>query len=111
MINFFGASSIILKNISQYCCMYSNRIYIEKFYCTYILSITSVTSYPQCHQAHRDTHILYMSNLRLISIQSTAAYAGPGPSVLVRFLKYVHTTDDLTYKNRCCLVSGQLDVQ
>lgn len=85
--------------------MYNNRIYIEKFYCTYILCITSVTSYPPCDQAHRDTHILYMSNLRSVSIQSTAAYAGPGPSVLVCFPKYVHTTDDLTYKNRCCLVS------
>lgn len=102
-INLFGASAIILKNISQYCCMYNNRIYIEKFYCTHILSITSVTSYPQRHQAH--THILYISNLRLVSIQSTAADAVPGPSVSVRFLKYVHTTDDLTYKNRCCLVS------
>lgn len=52
-INLLGVSAIIFKNISQYCCMYNNRIYIEKFYCTYILSITSVTSYPQRHQAHK----------------------------------------------------------
>lgn len=106
-INLFGASAIILKNISQYCCMYNNRIYIEKFYCTYILSITSVASYPQRHQApKRYSRTVYISNnLRFNSIQSTAACSVPGPSVSVRFLKYVHTTDDLTYKNRCCLVS------
>lgn len=110
-INLLGVSAIILKNISQYCCMYNNRIYIEKFYCTYILSITSVTSYPQRHSSSQEILTCrYRSNdLMFNSIQSTAAYSVP--SVSVRFLKYVHTTDDLTYKNRCCLVSWQLDVQ
>lgn len=59
-INLFwgGASAIILKNISQYYCMYSNRIYIEKFYCTYILSIASVTTCPLSLRLIRDTLIL-----------------------------------------------------
>lgn len=98
-----GVSAIILKNISQYCHMYNNRIYIEKFYCTYILRITSVTTYPLCLRLETDTHVLNILTSGAFSIQAAAAV--PGPSVSVRFLKYVHTTDDLTYKNRCCLVS------
>lgn len=108
-----GASAIILKNISQYCCMYNNRIYIEKFYCTYILSITSVTSYPRRHWAHeRYSHtLIYLTSGPSPDKVQQPMRSVPGPSVSARFLKYVHTTDDLTYKNRCCLVSWQLDVQ
>lgn len=54
--------------------MYSNRIYIEKFYCTYILSITSVTSYHQCHQAHRDTHALSVSDLHTENLGLLSRY-------------------------------------
>lgn len=81
--------------------MYNNRIYIEKFYCTYILRITSVST--RLLRLEPDNHTLNILTSGCISIQ--AAPAVPGPSVSVRFLKYVHTTDDLTYKNRCCLVS------
>lgn len=104
---FFRASAIILKNISQYCRMYNNRIYIEKFYCTYILSITSVTSCPV--KLIRATHKLYIST-NLDFIRSTAASAVLGPSVCV-FPQHAYTTHDLRYKNRYPLVSWQLDVQ
>lgn len=95
---FFRASAIVLKNISQYCHMYNNRIYIEKFYCTYILSITSVVSCPA--ELTRDTHKLYIST-NLDFMRSTAASAVPGPSVCVCFrnmltqLMISHTKIDL----------------
>lgn len=51
----FRGSAIILKNISQYRCMYSNRIYIEKFYCTYISSECDST--PQLHDTNNPLKI------------------------------------------------------
>lgn len=75
--------------------LYNDRF--TKFYCTYIVSTTSLISNLQCHNT-RYSHILNSLSSFPYKVQQPMQYP------LFSFEICAHT-DDPTYKNRCCLVS------